>query len=53
MIEWFRRNAYELNFFIADWCGFAALDNLVRGNYAMAAVNLGLSYLNIKFAKSY
>lgn len=51
MIEWFKRNAYEINFFISGWCAFAALDNLLRGNYAWAAVNAGLAYLNIKLSK--
>ena len=51
MIEWFRRNAYEINFFIAGWCAFAALDNLIKGNYGWAALNAVLSYINIKFSK--
>ena len=51
MIEWFRKYSYEINFFIAGWCGFAALDNLVRGNYLWAVINAGLVYLNITFAK--
>lgn len=52
MIEWFRRNVYEINFFIAGWCAFAALDNLGRGQYAWAAINAGLSYLNIRLSRS-
>ena len=51
MIEWFRENSYEIGFFVAGWCGFAALDNLLRGQYVWAALNAGLVYLNIKLSK--
>ena len=52
MIEWFKRNVYEINFFISGWCALAALDSFGRGDYVWAAVNAGLSYLNIKLARS-
>ena len=51
MIEWFKRNVYEINFFIAGWCAFACLDNLIKGDYVWAAINGGLAYLNIKLAR--
>lgn len=51
MIEWFKRNVYEINFFVAGWCAFAALDSLAKGSYILAAVNAVLVYINIKFAK--
>ena len=53
MLDWFKRNVYEIGFFVAGWCTFAALDSLLKGSYAMAAVNAGLVYLNIKFAKGF
>ena len=53
MLEWFKRNTYEINFFVAGWCGFAAIDSLAKGSYVMAAINAGLVYLNIKFAKGF
>ena len=51
MIEWFKENVYEINFFIAGWCSFAALDNLIKGDYVWAGINAGLAYLNIKLSK--
>ncbi len=51
MLEWFRRNVYEINFFIAGWCAFAALDNLLRGQYIWAGINAALSYINIRLSK--
>lgn len=50
MIEWFKRNAYEINFFVAGWCAFSALDCLIKGNYGFAALNAILVYLNIKLS---
>lgn len=51
MIEWFKRNTYEIGFFVAGWCAFAALDSLMKGSYILAAVNAGLVYINIRMAK--
>ena len=51
MIEWFKRNAYEINFFISGWCAFAALDNFGRGQYGWAVFNLILSVANAKLAR--
>jgi hypothetical protein len=51
MIKWIERNVYEINFFIAGWCAFAALDNLLKGNYVWAFINAGLAYINIRLAK--
>ena len=51
MLDWFRRNVYEINFFVAGWCAFAALDSLLKGNYLFAAVNAALVYINIKMSK--
>lgn len=52
MLEWFKRNVYEINFFIAGWCAFATLDSLVKENYGMAALNAVLVFVNIRLAKS-
>ena len=51
MLEWFKRNTYEIGFFVAGWCAFAALDSLLKGSYILAAVNAGLVYINIRMAK--
>lgn len=52
MIEWFKRNVYEINFFVAGWCAFAVLDSLAKGSYVLAALNVVLVYFNIKMAKN-
>jgi hypothetical protein len=51
MLDWFKNYVYEINFFVAGWCAFAALDSLLKGSYILAAVNAVLVYINIKFAK--
>jgi len=51
MINWFRRNQYEISFFIAGWCSLATLDNLIKGEYIWAAINAALVYINIKLAR--
>ena len=52
MLDWFKRNVYEINFFIAGWCAMACIDSIGKGDYVWAAVNGGLCYLNIKLARS-
>lgn len=49
-MDWIKNHIYEINFFIAGWCAFAFLDQLVRGNYLMALLNAALVYINIKLA---
>lgn len=51
MIEWFRKYSYEISFFIAGWCALACFHDLGKANYAWAAINAGLVYLNIKLAR--
>lgn len=51
MFKWIQNNIYEINFFVAGWCAFSALDNLAKGNYAWAALNGVLAFVNIKLAK--
>ncbi len=51
MFEFFKKHVYEINFFVAGWCAFAALDSLLKGSYILAAVNAVLVYINIKLAK--
>ena len=52
MIDWFRRYSYEISFFIAGWCALAALNDLAKGDYVWALISAGLSYLNIRLARS-
>lgn len=50
MLEWFKNHIYEINFFVAGWCAFAALDSLIKGSWLLAALNAVLVYINIKLA---
>ena len=51
MLEWFKRNQYEISYFIAGWCTLATIDCFGRGDYLWAAVNASLVYINIKLAR--
>ena len=51
MLEWFKRNSYEISFFVAGWCTLACLHDLAQHDYIWAAVNGALAYVNIKMAR--
>lgn len=53
MWKWITEHIYECNWFVAGWCGYSAMDNLVRGAFLLAALNVALVYLNIKLANNY
>jgi hypothetical protein len=49
-MNWFKYHQREISFFIAGWCALACIEDLAKGNYALAAVNAALVVLNIKLA---
>lgn len=51
MFNWIRYHLYELNIFVVGWCSFATLDCLMKEQYLLTAVNVGLVFLNIKMAQ--
>jgi len=51
MFEWFRRNQYEISFFIAGWCALAAIDCFSKSDYLWTAVNAFLVWFNIRLAR--
>lgn len=51
MLDWFKRNSHAISYFVAGWCSFACLDNLINGNYGLALLSAVLAFVNIKVAK--
>ena len=51
MFDWFRRNQYEISYFIAGWCALAALNCFAKGDYLWMAVNGFLVYANIRISR--
>jgi hypothetical protein len=50
-MDWINRNSDKISLFISGWCAFAALDNLIRGQYGWALFNALLSASNMYFSK--
>ena len=51
MLDWFKRNQYEISFFIAGWCALATIDCFSRGDWVWALVNAFLVWFNIRLNK--
>ena len=51
MLDWFKRNSYEISIFISGWCALACLNALAKGDYLWAVIDAGLVYANLKLAK--
>lgn len=52
LINWFRNNGNEITWFIIGWLSMAALDQLSREHYFMAAIDAGLAYFNYRMWKA-
>jgi hypothetical protein len=46
MFDWFRRNGYEISWFVIGWLAFACLNEIGKGNYVWAAIDAILVLIN-------
>ena len=51
-LDWYRYYQREITWWIIGWLSFAVLEDIIRDNWIMAAVNAGLIYLNYNFWKN-
>lgn len=49
--NWYITNYTKINWFIIGFLIAAALEQLARGNYTGAVINIGIAYINYLFGK--
>jgi hypothetical protein len=50
--NWYITNYTKINWFIIGFLIASALEQIVRGHYGSAAINLGIAYVNYLFGKN-
>lgn len=50
-IAWFRRNQYEIAWFLIGWLTLAGLHEIQRGDGVGALIDFALAYLNYRLMK--
>ena len=47
--EWYRKWQSEITWWTIGWLCFAVLDCILKGSWLLAAINVGLIFINYKF----
>jgi len=50
--NWYITNYTKINWFIIGFLIASALEQIVRGHYGSAAINIGIAYVNYLFGKN-
>lgn len=51
-INWFRRNQYEIGWFLVGFMSMEGIHSLQRGDTVGALIDFGFAYLNYRLVKN-